>query len=194
MMMVEAKTNSSFIGVGFVDEYICDMLIERFENDPKKGAGKIGGNDEEGRIVHEIKKSTDTSFAINEVPEYQEALSKCIKDYIEYFDPHLTDGLAPYGFTERVNIQKYLPSEGFYKWHFERSGPELTYRTLVFMTYLNDVPDGGTEFFHQGITTEAKKGLTVIWPTDWTHIHRGVISQTTTKYIATGWLGWIPPE
>ena len=55
------------------------------------------------------------------------------------------------------------------------------------MTYLNDVDDGGTEFKYQNITTPAKKGLTLIWPTHWTHTHRGQVSNTKIKYITTGW-------
>ena len=37
------------------------------------------------------------------------------------------------------------------------------------------------------IKTEAKKGLTLIFPTDWTHSHKSVISKTHEKYIVTGW-------
>ena len=56
------------------------------------------------------------------------------------------------------------------------------------MTYLNDVPDGGgTEFaYYPELKVNAKKGLTLLWPTDFTHTHRGVISQHE-KYIITGW-------
>ena len=50
-------------------------------------------------------------------------------------------------------------------------------RHLVFMTYLNDVFDeGGTEFFYQKIKAQPRKGLTLIWPVDWTHLHRGIVS------------------
>ena len=55
------------------------------------------------------------------------------------------------------------------------------------MTYLNDVPDGGTEWFHQSLYVPAQKGYTVIWPADWTHTHRGRPSPTTEKQILTGW-------
>ena len=37
----------------------------------------------------------------------------------------------------------------------------------------------------------AKKGKTLIWPTDFTHTHRGVISLSKEKYIITGWLSFI---
>jgi hypothetical protein len=59
------------------------------------------------------------------------------------------------------------------------------------MTYLNDVPEGGTEFMYQKLTSPAKKGLTLIWPSDWTHAHRGQICNTHTKYIITGWFNYL---
>ena len=57
------------------------------------------------------------------------------------------------------------------------------------MTYLNDIPDGGgTEFkFYPDVKIQAKKGLSLIWPTDFTHTHRGVVSEYE-KYIVTGWV------
>ena len=61
------------------------------------------------------------------------------------------------------------------------------FRHLVFMTYLNTVDDGGTHFYYQKLKTKAKKGLTLIWSSAWTHTHRGIISKTKEKYILTGW-------
>jgi len=78
-------------------------------------------------------------------------------------------------------------NEGFNYYHYERDDLSTCSRNLVFMTYLNDVEDGGTQFKYQNLITPAKKGLTLIWPTDFTHTHRGVISQTKEKYIVTGW-------
>jgi hypothetical protein len=59
------------------------------------------------------------------------------------------------------------------------------------MTYLNTVENGGTEFMYQKLKTPAKKGLTLIWPTDFTHTHRGVINKDKEKYVATGWCSYI---
>ena len=58
------------------------------------------------------------------------------------------------------------------------------------MTYLNDIDEGGTVFKYQKITTPSIKGLTLIWPTDYTHTHRGQVSKET-KYIITGWFNYI---
>ena len=54
-------------------------------------------------------------------------------------------------------------------------------------TFLNDVPDGGTMFKYQNITIPAKKGLTLIWPAGFTHVHKGQVSHTKDKLILTGW-------
>ena len=92
--------------------------------------------------------------------------------------------------VENIQIQKYEPNQGFKTWHCERSSIRQQTRCLAFMTYLNDVPDGGTEFMYQKLTSPAKKGLTMIWPSDWTHVHKGQISKQHTKYIITGWLNY----
>jgi hypothetical protein len=97
-----------------------------------------------------------------------------------------------YGLVESYNIQYYPPKGGYKIWHCERESN--INRNFVFMTYLNDVPVGGTEFKYQKIITPAKKGLTLIWPSDWTHIHRGQISNVNEKYIVTGWLGYLPKK
>ena len=43
------------------------------------------------------------------------------------------------------------------------------------------------------MAVQPRKGLTVIWPADWTHTHRGVPSPSQDKYIATGWYNLKPP-
>ena len=93
------------------------------------------------------------------------------------------------GLTEPLQIQRYEPNAGFHAWHWERFGSTMN-RELVFMTYLNDVPDGGTHFYHQKKLVKAEKGKTLIWPASFTHIHRGQISKKHVKYIITGWINW----
>ena len=66
----------------------------------------------------------------------------------------------------------------------------LCKRKLVFMTYVNNVENGGTEFYYQDIKCPAKKGLTLIWPADWTHTHRGVVDESNEKMIITGWFNY----
>jgi hypothetical protein len=60
------------------------------------------------------------------------------------------------------------------------------------MTYLNDVYNGGeTEFYHQQLKVKPQKGLTLIWPADWTYTHRGIVAPDEEKIIVTGWWNFI---
>ena len=61
------------------------------------------------------------------------------------------------------------------------------------MIYLN-YAKSGTEFPYYNKTIRAKKGRLVLWPSQWTHIHKGVTPNVGVKYIATGWYGYVPPD
>ena len=189
-------SDESFIHGCYIPDHICDDLIKYFDEHPDRhqsgesyGTGKI-----KTKIIVDdvVKKSTDIRFFGDTdgiiLSEYMMYLNMCISEY-EY-KYHQASHMASYGITEVTNLQKYEPGEGYKVWHCERSGISQQTRCLAFMTYLNDVPEGGTEFMYQKITSPAKKGLTMIWPSDWTHTHRGQISQTHKKYILTGWLNY----
>ena len=85
-------------------------------------------------------------------------------------------------------IQYFKRNGGFFSWHCERGNRYFATRAIVYMTYLNTVKDKGeTEFKYYGKKVKAKKGLTLLWPPDFTHTHRGIPSPTEEKYIVTGW-------
>ena len=183
----------SFIGGYYITKKLCDDFITSFNNQKDKARpGKI--NSKKG--ARDTDKSRKDSLDL-EVPcelysgivgAYRLELQKCLNEYIKTY-PQLND-LAKFNVKENFNIQYYKPGGGFKKWHNERTNLNATNRILVFMTYLNDVDDGGTEFKYQKIITPAKKGLTLIWPTDWPFTHRGQISKTKEKYIITGWFNY----
>ena len=59
----------------------------------------------------------------------------------------------------------------------------------AWMIYLNDVTDAGeTVFPTQKKQFKPCAGDLLLWPSYWTHPHKGIPSPTQTKYIATGWL------
>jgi len=76
---------------------------------------------------------------------------------------------------------------GYKVTHYERADRHTANRQLVYMVYLNTLKNGGTHFPYQNKTLNAVKGKLVIWPSDFTHPHVGVISNDEEKYIATGW-------
>jgi len=144
-----------------------------------------------------VDKSVKDSKDLHIPPTYFEEPFKSYYDKLNYFLKSYTDkysylkgNMYTFGMSEGMNIQKYPIGGGFKDIHCERTGHfNFTIkRCLVFMTFLNDVDDGGTEFIYQNKIVKAEKGKTLIWPSDWTHIHRGEISNTKEKIIITGWL------
>jgi hypothetical protein len=78
---------------------------------------------------------------------------------------------------------------GYHFWHCEHFNRETGPRVLAWMIYLNDIPagEGETEFIWQKLRVQPEAGKCLIWPTQFTHTHRGNPVYSTTKYIATGW-------
>ena len=118
-----------------------------------------------------------------EILIYRVELQKILELYLKRY-PEIND-CSKFNVKE-FNIQKYNKNGGFKKWHAERGEKSDMSRVLVFMTYLNDIENGGTHFKYQKLTTPSIKGLTLIWPTDFTHTHKGQIVNKE-KIITTGW-------
>lgn len=181
---------NNFIYGQFIDKKLCDKMVE-FHKDRKD----LYRNDDINTNINgkkvPYKRSTEIALEpidfFDEFPEYDIELSKVLQSYFKKY-PHSTNDQNKFFIEQNIKIQRYKPGEGFYGYHFENDGRGWDlYRHLVFMTYLNNVDDCGTEWLYQKYKVKAKKGYTVIWPAIWTHTHRGIISQTKEKYIATGW-------
>jgi len=177
----------SFIQGWYIPEETSDGLVKHFNKNRDKA--KPGASLYEGALSTDktIKDSLDLSLGNNNfdagIFEYRMHLQEILNLYVkEYPEVERLDKFN----VEDVNLQWYPGKGGFKTWHYERGTKGNMNRVLVFMTYLNDVENGGTHFKYQDITTPAIKGLTVIWPPDWTHTHKGQISDNK-KIIATGW-------
>ncbi len=90
------------------------------------------------------------------------------------------------------NLQHYAPGEGFKRWHCDWTisdeATEPVHRVLAWILYCNDVEEAGTEFHWQGHHEPAERGKLVIFPAGPSHIHRGRVSESASKLIATGWI------
>jgi hypothetical protein len=91
--------------------------------------------------------------------------------------------------SKEVKLQKTPPRGGYHFWHCEHFNQESGPRVLAWMIYLNDIPlgEGETEFIWQKLRVQPEAGKCLIWPTQFTHTHRGNPVYSTDKYIATGW-------
>jgi len=157
---------------------ICDELLNYFNSNKKlHEAGRCGDG-----IDKNQKDSTDLTilpqhFSSSPISTYKGLLDSAM---LSYARQHWNCISSPdiISVVEPMVIQHYAPGGGFKEWHCERNN-------------LNTVPDGGTDFYHQEVTTEAIKGQTVFWPSDWTHTHKGQINYKEEKYIITGWYNMV---
>ena len=177
------KINEDVVN-GILDFYNTQTIFEKW---PGETIDDNGG----GMVNPEIKDSMDNPVFIGitdqRVRDFTGEVNRVMNNYVDHFP--LCAKTNVFKMEEFFNLQYYKPGGGYHMWHCERqsSSRSNTYRHMVWMTYLNDVPDGGTEWFHQDLYIPAEKGMTVIWPADWTFHHRGRKSDTSEKIIATGW-------
>ena len=170
--------SDTFILENKITEVFCDKLIDYY----KSNIGRSNKVEEYGKVSNQIVLTNEDSI----YNDYVKHLDVCIKKYLKKYE--WCNNVQKFKTSSSIKIQYYKPNEGFWDWHMENNGiyPDIK-RHLVFMTYLNNVENGGTDFLYQNYTTKAIKGNTVIWPAAWTHTHKGQISKTEDKYIITGW-------
>mgnify|MGYP001206172506 FL=1 len=202
--MVEPHTDFLYkeqIDDDVIDEFLSWYYLESdkwFKSAPGESLGKDQGSKEEGilaspmgNVNYSIKESMDTPIMNNvlipPVNKFVEAVDAVTNNYVLRFPFAAKSGF--FHMDEGWNVQWYPPGGGYKDWHTERSSSARTntYRHLVWMVYLNDVPNGGTEWFHQQHYEEAKRGSCCVWPADWTYTHKGRVSMEHDKLIATGW-------
>ena len=180
-------------GWNIEDSQLCDQLVDFFETNQ---AMQIKGKTSSG-IDPNSKRSTDIiikpkmllepEFKIFE--SYMAKLHLCYIDYKKQWPflekmPNLEIG--------KFNLQKYRTGDHFNSVHTERASINTTHRVLAWMTYLNDVEEGGeTSFSHFGLSIRPEKGKTLIWPADWSHAHSGHSVTQGLKYIITGWIQFV---
>ena len=192
MKKINIKTDQKnhFIGCWNIEQnLLMDKLILYFEDNPEKHEYGASGN---GEINTETKDSIDISFKPKDIQSkemiifqnYFTELNKCYWDYLnqwEFIKTKWDDMLiGPF------NIQKYNKNGHFKKWHCERDSIATSHRALAWMTYLNDLDSGYTDFLHFDMSIKPEKGKTLIWPAEWTHAHRGQLVKED-KYVITGW-------
>jgi len=189
----EGISKDKFIGGWYISHDICDKLIEWYHDNKKYQVdGVVYNQNFEGGFAIDPSYKESTEIGISHengdypINQYRVWQQRVLDAYIREY-PDSNNLLDAFNINEAFNLQHYAPTQGFKQLHAERTGVKMSKRVLVFMTYLNDVPGGGTQFPSQSFTAPAEKGLTLIWPAEWTHANVGQISPNNDKYIITGW-------
>ena len=182
-----------FIYESTISDEICDGLIDFYNTSDQfqKHAGQISNRKAESND----KESTDLSIPVNFV-EFDKRLDAYFESlhqkFVSYFDK-FEQARLPCKISEVFNIQWYPKGGGYKIWHFERTNNKHAIRRhLVWMTYLTDNPNGGTEFYFQDLHVPAVKGKTLIWPAEWMYTHKGRVDNENEKMIVTGWMEFTP--
>jgi len=181
MEEVKIEHNSpSFIAGWMINTDICDEIREEYDSKFHLA------NFDKKRGYHRLN---DKQFDKNLMKRYLRQLNLVIDEYKEKF-PWCVNQLPKWSVMSPFNVQKYDPGFCYKLHHVEDGGPRAgkLIRHLTFVTYLNDIKEGGeTEFIYQNVRATPTKGLTVIFPAGWTHPHFGNPAESETKYIITGW-------
>ena len=196
MKRIDVNSNQlNFIGAwNLENNNLCYEIIDFFEknlNLQKKGVVSDASNNKK------VKSTTDITIRpidlkdknFNVFNNYMKELHNCYVDYQKQW-PFLKSMLNDIQIPP-FNIQKYNQGDHFSAVHSERTSLNTLHRLFAFMTYLNDVEDGGeTHFTHYKFKIKPQIGKTLIWPAEWTHAHTGEILKSGTKYIVTGWMNF----
>lgn len=192
-------THKEFIGYyrDVFPEGYCQHLISEFDALEVKGVGssRQQNNDalkhqkDDYQIFLNAKSVDLDKFGEHSaVDMFFDGLQRCYENYSSTYSVLKTNGNIR-GTT--MKMQKTSIGGGYHVWHGEQGSGYSANRVLVYMLYLNTLPEGGngeTEFLYQQERVKPEEGLMLFWPAAYTHAHRGnPVYSKESKYIVTGW-------
>jgi Rps23 Pro-64 3,4-dihydroxylase Tpa1-like proline 4-hydroxylase len=185
MNFVKTFTNS-------LGSTMCNNIISIFENSNNKSAGvTIAGidlNTKKTTDLHSINLQDNNEWIIIENIVRKELNIKLERYFYEINEPTFICN-PPYIIIDKgFQIQKYNSNEGFYIFHDDFTVEENKFRFLTYLWYLNDVTEGGETEFYDGTKIIPETGKLLLFPSTWTHVHRGNMPVSNDKYIMTGWI------
>ena len=172
---------------------VCDGIIDYYNTDEtfEKHPGQVSNRED---TTCDTKESMDLSIPM-QYADFDDRLDAYFRllhqSFVSYFQKFEQSRL-PCKISDIFNIQWYPKGGGYKIWHFERTNNKHAIRRhLVWMTYLTDNPNGGTEFYFQDLYIPAEKGKTIIWPSEWMYTHKSRVDKMQEKMIITGWMEFI---
>jgi hypothetical protein len=189
--------HENFIGIYkevFSKEY-CEKVINYFEQMAEAGYAVDRQQHDNAQKIHKddlaVFLSTDATISLTESKQLQQHFNEVLwgQCYSAYADKFWS--LRELGAHNAYcfKVQKTKIGQGYHIWHCEAGNRASAHRLLAWTLYLNDVAEGGeTEFIYQHMRIKPTQGTLIIWPTAYTHTHRGNPPISNDKYIVTGWI------
>jgi len=182
------KDNHIGVFKNFLPDQLLQNYLDYFNKCEQQGAVYPRQEDEMLAADSAIDTIRDTNVALTYTNKpFIELFFKDVYPlYVKKYS-HLKN-IARHSIFE-VKIQKTKVGEGYHQWHCENAEMKARDRILAFMVYLNDVIEGGeTEFLYQKCRFKPEKNTLMLWPSQFTHLHRGNPPLSNDKYIITGWI------
>ena len=188
----------------FISKELCEDIIQRFENDPKKVQSAIKDTN---KVVLDLERRNSFHLNVKDMKNssHIEDNLKCkLKDAINIYKREFCNYFKRYNenpkfinkviFSERdikitdVLIQRVTPKSQF-RWHTD----ENTDSCHTCIIYLNDidVDDGGATEFVCGRKVQPKAGKLLLFPAVWSNVHRGSFVHKP-KYMITAYTDFSP--
>ena len=167
----------------FIPKELCDDIIQRFKNDPKKVQSLVNGDkiDLERRNSIEVNLENMKDIKCiehdlrNKLKDALNIYKKNVCDYFKRYDenPEFINHIMFSARTFEVNnfiVQRVKPGTHF-RWHTDE-GEDNAHTCII---YLNDLEmsDGGATEFACGRKVQPKAGKLLFFPGVWSNIHRG---------------------
>ena len=181
----------------FISKELCEDIIQRFENDPKKVQSAIKDTN---KVVLDLERRNSFHLNVkdmNNSSHIEDNLNCKLKDAINIYKREFCNYFKRYNenpefinkviFSERdvnitsVFIQRVTPKSHF-RWHTDESRDYV----LTCLIYLNDLDmkDGGATEFTCGRKVQPKAGKILMFPGGWANVHRGCFVHKH-KYMIT---------
>ena len=177
---------------GALSDEFCEDIIHRFDKSHHKEEGRVGQKE----LNVSDKKSIEIWIEKKNVKhQWADVVAILRKTSGELVNKYISEnkfwGLADRQFQlESFRIKKYRIGD-YHTWHFDTSSPRIFTRLLAIQFYFNTVEEGGeTEFspFHDCLKVKPVQGRVVVFPTLWTHVHRGAPPKSGPKYSGNGYI------
>tara|TARA_B100000123_G_scaffold272610_1_gene256337 strand:+ start:2708 stop:3409 length:702 start_codon:yes stop_codon:yes gene_type:complete len=198
---VITENNPNFIGVWSLNDItFTDLLIDFFNSNQmlqmdmkivSKNGNKIDENVVKGKSILNMKAEgiTNTRMLL-----YFKYLNECYKNYLLRWPTIIKQ--EKLGLMNNFELHKYVKgSPNNYDPFYKRNQPLAGIYSLSFITFLNSVEKGGElEFYYHGTSIKAYRGVTVIYPSDWTHASKITSNVSDDLYIIRGDIGYYAHE
>jgi len=190
--LLNKMEEENFIGIfknAFTKKF-CERYINIFETYKKSGLtfrrNKPEITDESISIPGSMLDDTESINLLHYSKEFNQIFFPLYDQYASKFS--ILNRVSRHAIYE-FKLQKTCPGEGYHIWHTEHETKITRDRILAFTVYLNTIEEGGeTEFLYLKKRVKPVQGTCLIWPSGFTHTHRGNSPISTNKYIITGWL------